>query len=142
MRVDMQASNKKQLFRSGVYGIVVVEGEILLVRQPKGPYAGKLDLPGGGIEWGENPEQALRREFKEEVGGGFGEWQLFDNLSTVVETTDYMFHQLGLIYTIYDFCPAAEISIAELEFGWYGLAGLTKDQLSPFAYEIVKRCGH
>ena len=43
------------------------EKKTLLIRQKRGPYAGKLDFPGGGIEFGESPEQALRREFAEEV---------------------------------------------------------------------------
>lgn len=38
------------------------------VRQEDGPLNGLWEFPGGKIEAGENPEQAARREFREEVG--------------------------------------------------------------------------
>jgi ADP-ribose pyrophosphatase YjhB (NUDIX family) len=55
---------------SGAYGILTnnLASEILLVRKSRGPYTGLLDLPGGRIEPGESPEDAVRREFVEETG--------------------------------------------------------------------------
>lgn len=52
----------------GAYGICIVKDHVLLIRKARGPYTGLLDLPGGGIEFGEEPEAALRREFVEETG--------------------------------------------------------------------------
>jgi ADP-ribose pyrophosphatase YjhB (NUDIX family) len=52
----------------GAYGLLVQNGAILVIRKMRGPYTGTFDLPGGGIEFGENPEDALRREFIEETG--------------------------------------------------------------------------
>ncbi len=44
-------------------------GEILLARRPAGkPLAGFWEFPGGKIESGERPEQALVRELQEELG--------------------------------------------------------------------------
>ncbi len=55
-----------------VVGMIVNEqGEILLARrnQPDFPEIhNKWEFPGGGIEFGEKPEQALLREMKEETG--------------------------------------------------------------------------
>jgi len=48
--------------------VVLREGQVLLIRKARGPYAGLWDLPGGGIEFGESPEEAVLREFQEETG--------------------------------------------------------------------------
>ena len=55
---------------SGAYGVLTnaLGSEILLVQKSRGPYTGLLDLPGGRIEPGESPEDAVRREFAEETG--------------------------------------------------------------------------
>lgn len=52
----------------GVYGIYIKNDKVLLIKKSRGPYKGMFDLPGGKIEKGESIEQALEREFIEEVG--------------------------------------------------------------------------
>ena len=44
------------------------EGRLLLVRRAHDPDRGKWDLPGGFLEEGEHPLDALRRELYEETG--------------------------------------------------------------------------
>ena len=58
----------KQFKHLGAYGLIIKDGKIVLIKKVGGPYNGKLDLPGGTIEWGETPEQTLIRELNEEVG--------------------------------------------------------------------------
>ena len=53
--------------RVRVGGLLCQQGKALLVRQAKGSDTYWL-LPGGGVERGESLEQALTREFREEVG--------------------------------------------------------------------------
>ncbi len=44
-------------------------GEVLIAKRPPGrPLAGLWEFPGGKIEQGEGPEEALVRELKEELG--------------------------------------------------------------------------
>jgi 8-oxo-dGTP diphosphatase len=51
-----------------VAGIVWRDGEYLAVRRPEGgPMAGWWEFPGGKVEPGETCEQALVREFREEL---------------------------------------------------------------------------
>jgi len=51
------------------YGILVHEGAVALVRSSNPNHNPPLWwLPGGGIDFGETPEQSLTREFKEETG--------------------------------------------------------------------------
>lgn len=50
--------------RPGAYGVVFdAEGRLLVVEE-----FARLYLPGGGLDPGETPEQALHREFEEETG--------------------------------------------------------------------------
>lgn len=37
----------------GVYGVLVVSGEVLLIKKARGPHTGKWDFPGGTIEFGD-----------------------------------------------------------------------------------------
>lgn len=44
------------------------DGRLLLVRRARPPAAGRWSLPGGRVDDGETPEQALAREISEETG--------------------------------------------------------------------------
>lgn len=49
--------------------LVDPQGRVLLARRPEGkPLAGLWEFPGGKIEAGETPEEALVRELEEELG--------------------------------------------------------------------------
>lgn len=53
-----------ELYRVSAKGVVLMGGKILLVRKINGMW----DLPGGRLEAGEAPEEALVREVREETG--------------------------------------------------------------------------
>ena len=62
-------NTSKPIQRYGVVGVIVEHDRYLLVRRSSTVLApGKLCFPGGGIEPGETPQQALVREFQEELG--------------------------------------------------------------------------
>ncbi len=57
-------------FRPGVYAILPQGGDLLLTYQADPHY--EVQLPGGGIDPGENPIDALHREVFEETGWKIG----------------------------------------------------------------------
>lgn len=52
----------------GIYGRIIEDNKILLVKQTIGAYNDMYDLPGGSPEYGEDNSQTLIREIKEETG--------------------------------------------------------------------------
>ena len=43
----------------GVYFVLIKNNQILLIKKSRGPHKGKWDLPGGSIEFGEDPYETL-----------------------------------------------------------------------------------
>ena len=53
-------------FNVRIYGLLVHENRLLIIREP---FAGMIidKFPGGGLEYGEGTRDCLKREFKEEL---------------------------------------------------------------------------
>jgi mutator protein MutT len=67
----------------GVGAIAINEGKILLEKRKNEPGKGKWSVPGGIVDLGEDLEQAVVREVKEETGLEVDAPQLIDVVSDV-----------------------------------------------------------
>jgi 8-oxo-dGTP diphosphatase len=89
--------------RIAAYGVCVDDqGRLLLARAaPWLVLKGRWFLPGGGVDHGEHPTDALRREFEEESGLTVELGPLLDVLSDVRNLPDEMsLHTVRLIYRV------------------------------------------
>ncbi len=138
----MYTTSLRQVTRIGVYGVTIQNDSVLLTTKGQaGCYRGLLDLPGGGIEFAETQEAALRREYKEEVAMTFERMELLDNYTSVLTFDDtqgpFVFHHIGQVYMLHNVTSIPE-GIPEDPFAWYSLHELRADQLTPFAKAALK----
>ena len=84
-----------------VSALIHRDGKYLFIRQNKegGAYPNTLHLPGGGIESGEHPDDAVRREILEETGITVDRLMAFDFDSDVTEYRGGLIHFVFLRYT-------------------------------------------
>lgn len=65
----MSADRKRPIVIVAACALLDREGTVLLAKRPAGrPLAGLWEFPGGKVEAGEQPEEALIRELREELG--------------------------------------------------------------------------
>ncbi len=87
--------------RIAAYGIALRGDEVLLVRSSnQSKLAGTWFLPGGGIDWGETPEDAVVREFREETGLEASCGELLDVSSAINIFADESLHTVRIIYLV------------------------------------------
>lgn len=143
----------KQFKHLGAYGLIIKDGKIVLIKKVGGPYNGKLDLPGGTIEWGETPEQTLIRELNEEVGIDVIKYELFDANSIIFEWIHKeeleRGHHLGIFYKVLDYNNELleDVKIDEknddsLGSKFYEIGKLKKSELSDIANLEIEKLGY
>ena len=143
----------KQFKHIGSYGLILDNDKIVLIKKVGGPYNGKLDLPGGTIEWGEKPEETLIRELEEEVGIKVTDFELFDGNSITFEWTHKgeleQCHHIGFFYKINGFeneiksnVSISEINDDSLGAQFYDISKLKKSELSDIANLEIEKLGY
>jgi 8-oxo-dGTP diphosphatase len=86
----------------GVGAIILDGDQILLEKRKNSPGKGKWAVPGGLVELGENVEQAVIREVKEETGLEVDEPRLVDvvNYVSLGEKGAVMYHYVIIDYLV------------------------------------------
>jgi len=68
-----------QVMRVAAYAVVVADGAVLLTEMAQStPVPGQWALPGGGVDHGESPLEAVHREVHEETGHRLRDVRLLD----------------------------------------------------------------
>ena len=93
-------SPRQQITRVSAYGLIVQNERILLCRVSRHlPLdAGFWTLPGGGIDFGEDPTNAMIREVYEETGLSVRPLEIAGIDSLYLEEADRAFHGIRILY--------------------------------------------
>lgn len=132
--------------RLAVYGIVRAKNKILLCRaSAQTEVEGWWWLPGGGVDFGESPTQALEREFREETGLSVTIGPLLGVLSDVRARTRASedIHTVRLIYAIssHSGTVMAEVDGTTDHAEWHGHDQLKELQVAPYVHRALELGG-
>jgi 8-oxo-dGTP diphosphatase len=123
---------------------VITDGgsRVLLTRRSRAPYMDHWDLPGGFLEYGEHPEDGLRREIQEELGIQIEIEEFLGHLiSTYGNNGPYV---LNILYVARANVTTAVARDDISEFRWFDLDNLPEQFAFPvnaIALELWrKRC--
>lgn len=78
---------------------------VLFTQRNRNPAAGKLDLPGGFVDYGENVEDGLRREIAEELNLSVEHMRYFASFPNIYIWEGFAYHIVDLFFecTVKDF---------------------------------------
>ena len=114
---------------------------ILLLRRANGnpSYIGQLELPGGKVEFGEDPEQGVRREVGEELGIDAGVIQLYRVISWMDPVQRDTQHII-IVYLVGLVDPSAKIVLSKEhdKFLWNRLSDIQLNELNALTKIVLE----
>ena len=134
--------------RVGCYGFIINDKKIALIKKSRGGYKGLLDLPGGGLEFGETPEETLKRELMEEAGVEVTDYKLLTVASARIKWHDDEYNedlqQIGILYKV----ELKDYIVKEYGDGldsngcsFYDIEKLSQSEITPFTLEGLQLLG-
>ena len=94
--------DRLQITRVACYGVILDSaGRILLCRMgPNEAAAGQWTLPGGGLDFGENLLDGLRREIEEETGLHVTDAEHLDTHDELIVRDEAEYHAVRVVYRV------------------------------------------
>jgi 8-oxo-dGTP diphosphatase len=119
--------------------VVVEGGRVLLTQRKAGTHlAGAWELPGGKVEPGEDPREALRRELREELG-------IAAHVGEIVEVTFHRYEDAAKAVLLLFYEAAREAGSPEpravdvAAFRWAARSELRDDEFPPADVAVLAK---
>jgi 8-oxo-dGTP diphosphatase len=115
--------------------VVIESGRVLLTRRAEGQHlAGLWEFPGGKLEHGESPEQALVRECREECG-------IEIKVAEILDVTFHRYPEKDVLLLFYR-CSLVSGEVRHLQVAdhaWVAPKELDRYELPPADEQVVAR---
>jgi NADH pyrophosphatase NudC (nudix superfamily) len=117
--------------------IIRHQSDILLAVRGRNPARGMLDLPGGFVDPGENLEQALRREIREELGLSVGAMRYLFSFANTYHFENVLYNTTDAIFEIWlEKKPIVHVADDVTAVQWVALQDI---QLDTIAFASIRQ---
>lgn len=129
----------QQIQRVSIKGIVHKDNSIFMLKDHKGNW----ELPGGRIDFGEHPDETVKREFKEELNIDevkVGEIVDIWDFTSSVDSTDY--HFIIIVFGCEVDLSKFNISDEHIESAWVPFEKINDFQMKDGYRESIRKYFH
>jgi ADP-ribose pyrophosphatase YjhB (NUDIX family) len=137
--VDGPAPVAERVQRIAAYGLVRDGGTVLLTRLARSAHRGRWTLPGGGIDFGERPADAVVRELAEETGLVVRVEELLDADAELYREASLEAHAVRFVYRVTVLggtLGVVEVDGSTDDARWWPVDGLP--ELTPMAERMIR----
>ncbi|MAF92706.1 MAG: 8-oxo-dGTP diphosphatase MutT [Bdellovibrionota bacterium] len=116
-------------------GVLRKENKVLIGKRPEhGTLPGLWEFPGGKIEVGESPEQALKRELEEELG-------IDAEVGDILESSSHHYGDKGIIILFFwvDYWKGEPKSLHHESLEWIELEELESRNIPDSNRDVIKK---
>ena len=118
-----------------VAALIVRDGRLLIARRPEGKHmAGRWEFPGGKLEKGESPEEAIEREIREELAAEIKAGRVYQAIAYSYPEKDVL-----LLFYAASVVSGEPRPVEEAEIRWITLEELDEYTFAPVDAMLVER---